>query len=89
MKQKRQNSRSRVLKGAKIIVGASSLLDCVVRDMNNSGARIKIPNAVDLPDKFVLAFEDDRFRRQCRVMWRTLNEVGIEFARAESQQSAA
>jgi hypothetical protein len=33
-----------------------------------------------LPDKFVLLLSNDgKFRRQCKVIWRTENAVGIEF----------
>ena len=65
MQKRRQNPRLRVLKGAKIVLGASSLLDCVVLDLTNSGARIKIPNTIDIPDKFALTFDGGHTCRQC------------------------
>jgi len=42
--------RSPVLKGAKIIFGNSSVIDCVVRNVTNTGARVQIANTVDLPE---------------------------------------
>lgn len=89
IQENRKSKRLRVLKGAKIVLGASSLLDCVVLDLTNSGARIKIPNTVNLPDKLALTFDGGHTCRQCWVAWRKLNVAGVEFLDATSQQSAA
>ena len=48
--ERRKAGRSRVFKGAKLVLGASSLIDCVVRNVTNAGARIQIANTVDLPE---------------------------------------
>ena len=85
----RKYPRMQVLKGAKIVLGASSILDCVVRDLTNGGARVKIPNAMNLPDEVAITFDGGRTCRPCRVAWRTLNETGVEFSDPNSHQSAA
>jgi hypothetical protein len=56
-KERRGNTRSRVLKGAKLFLGNSSTIDCVVRDVTNSGARIHLPDTVGLPEVFDLTFD--------------------------------
>jgi hypothetical protein len=89
MSERRRNQRSRVLKGAKIVVGATSLLDCVVRNLTNDGARVEIPNTVNLPEDVAITFDGGRTCRPCRVAWRTLNETGLEFTDANSQKSVA
>ena len=38
VQERRNSTRSRVLKGAKIILGTASVIDCVVRNVTNSGA---------------------------------------------------
>jgi len=88
MSKSRNYPRMRVLKGAKIVLGTSSVLDCVVRDLTNGGARVKIPNAVDLPEEFAVTFDGGRTCRPCRVAWRTLNETGLQFAGPTPHQSA-
>jgi PilZ domain len=80
MEQRRSYHRLRVLKGAKIVLGTSSLLDCVVRNLTSGGARIKIPNATSLPKEFLLTFDGGRTYRPCRVAWNTFDEVGVEFS---------
>ena len=85
----RNYPRMRVLKGAKIVLGTSSVFDCVVRDLTNTGARVKITNAANLPDDVAITFDGGRTCRPCRVAWRTLNETGLEFTVPNSQQPAA
>jgi hypothetical protein len=79
MQEQRKIARSRVLKGAKLILGNSSTFDCTVRDLTNVGARIEIPNTVGLPKTLVLTFDGGRSVHQCRFVWRALNKAGVEF----------
>jgi hypothetical protein len=39
MQERRKSSRSRVLKAAKIVLGTSSVIDCVVCNVTNAVAR--------------------------------------------------
>ena len=79
MAESRECPRMRVLKGVKIVLGASSVLDCVVRDLTNSGARVKLQNTANLPEDVAITFDGGRTCRQCRVVWRTLSEIGVQF----------
>ena len=80
MRERRKNSRSRVLKSAKLILGSSSVIDCVVRNLTNVGARIQIPSTTDLPENMDMTFDGGRSLRPCRIVWRTLDETGVEFS---------
>jgi len=79
MQDRRRLARSRVLKSAKLVVGTSSVVDCVVRNLTNTGARIAIPNTTRLPEDLVLTFDGGRSMRPCRLIWRRLDETGVEF----------
>ena len=79
MPERRRYTRLRVLKAAKIVIGTSSVLDCVVRDLSSTGARIEIQNAVSLPEAVDVTFDGGHTFRPCRLKWRTLNETGVEF----------
>lgn len=79
MQERRKVTRSRVLKGAKIIIGSASTIDCVVRNVTNSGARIQIANTVDLPETLDLTLDAGFTIRPCRVAWRSVNETGLQF----------
>ncbi|MGA7164272.1 MAG: PilZ domain-containing protein [Pseudolabrys sp.] len=79
MQERRKSGRSRVLKGAKLLLGTSSVLDCIVRNATNTGARVQIANTVELPDPVGLTLDGSYWGRRCRVVWRTLTETGVEF----------
>jgi PilZ domain len=79
MQERRKVARTRVLKGAKFLLGKSSVRDCVVRNLTNSGAGIEVPNTLDLPEDLQLTFDGSRTARKCRLVWRKLNKTGVEF----------
>lgn len=80
MQERRETTRSRVLKGAKVILGTSSVIDCVVHNLTDGGAHIEILNAVALPEAVDVTFDGDHHTfRPCRLIWRTLNETGVQF----------
>ena len=79
MRERRKYPRLRVLKSAKLVLAKSTFFDCVVRDLTNGGARLEIPNAIDLPKEFEAAFGSGSSIRPCRLVWRTISAAGLEF----------
>jgi hypothetical protein len=77
--ERRRSGRSRVLKSAKLVLGRSAIIDCVVRNLTNKGARLQIANTVDLPCDFEMTFDGGYSIRPCRLVWRTMTETGVEF----------
>ena len=82
MAERRKSTRSRVLKSAKLVIDRSSIIDCVVRNLTNKGARLQISNTVELPKDFEMTFDGGYSIRQCRLVWRTVTETGVEFVEA-------
>jgi methyl-accepting chemotaxis protein len=54
-------------------------MDCVVRNVTNSGARLHLPNTIDLPEVFELTFDGGYSFRRCRIVWRSVTEAGVQF----------
>ncbi len=79
MDERRMRPRSRMLRGAKLFFGKSSTVDCVVRNLTNVGAGIEIQNTIHLPNELEMTFDAGRSIRPCRIVWRTLTRVGLEF----------
>ena len=79
MLERRKFTRTRVHKNAKVMLGKSSVVDCVVHDLTGAGAGVEIPNTIALPDALDLTFDGGRSIRQARRVWRILNRAGIEF----------
>ena len=79
MQERRKCARSRVLKSAKIVIGGASVIDCVVRNVTSGGARLEVSNTIDLPEILAVTFDDCHSFRDCRLAWRTLSTVGVQF----------
>ncbi len=79
MQDNRQVQRTRVLKGAKIILNNSSIFDCTVHNLTNVGACVYLPSSIGISNSFALSFDGARSSRRCRVIWRTKNKLGVSF----------
>jgi hypothetical protein len=54
-------------------------MDCVIRNLSDSGAKLEVPTVKALPQSFDLMVPGHR-PQHCRVAWRSLREVGVAFA---------
>lgn len=68
---------------AKVIFdGGRTEVDCVIRNLSDGGARLEISGSVArIPATFDLVAPKHR-PHPCRVVWRTLREIGVAFADA-------
>ncbi len=86
---RREVTRTRVLRGAKIIVQARSpVIHCTVQNITSGGACLKLANTWSIPDSFELTFEHGRTRRACRVAWRMHDMLGVAFVDDETSAEA-
>jgi hypothetical protein len=75
----RHSPRHKTLKGGRIVFNAGrSTIDATVRNLSPMGAKLQVSSVVGIPDTFDLLL-DGTTRRPCRVAWRTLKELGVEF----------
>ena len=79
MQDRRKYPRSRIFKGAKIVLSGSPVIDCLVCNVTNVGAHLQISKIVEIPESFGLTFDGGRTVRSCRVAWRGITEAGVEF----------
>ncbi|MCM2293191.1 PilZ domain-containing protein [Allorhizobium sp. BGMRC 0089] len=79
MNEKRSSARVRTLKGGRILLNNGySTFDCVIRNLSETGAKLKLDMTAPLPDAFeLLIHEGQRYR--CEVRWRKGAEVGVKF----------
>jgi hypothetical protein len=78
MVETRRAPRHRVLKAAKICLGAGTI-DCIVRNLSSSGAALEVSNQIGIPEKFTLAVPGDSLHLPCHVMWRKGYRIGVTF----------
>jgi two-component system cell cycle response regulator len=75
----RAKPRQRVLKAAKIVMSDWMAIDCVVRDISDTGARLKVGGAAQLPHKFKLVMIAENTIRDVQVAWYLADSVGVAF----------
>ena len=80
MQNTRKSTRQRVLKLGNIAFGQGATIDCTVRNITRSGACLLVESPIGIPDQFELVLSDDKSRRQCRVAWRSADQIGVAFA---------
>jgi hypothetical protein len=52
--------------------------------MTRSGACLLVASPISIPDQFELLLSADLSKRQCRVVWRSVDQVGVEFSDADA-----
>jgi len=78
MSDKRARQRQRVLKPAKIRLSRGGVIDCIIRDISEGGACLKVVSTLGIPDVFELIL-DDKTMRRCCIKWRKETQIGVEF----------
>lgn len=78
MIERRTALRHRTLKTGLIVFNdGRSTLTCVVRNLSESGALLKVENSAGVPESFALRFEQKSVR--CSAVRRTLTEIAVCF----------
>jgi hypothetical protein len=78
MAENRRAYRRRVLKSATIEFDRGAF-SCAVRNMSEFGAALDVPSSFGIPHEFQLVIETNQVTRQCRVIWRKENRLGVTF----------
>ncbi len=79
MIEKRTVPRHRVLKRGTLAFKGGGGLDCTVRNISQTGARLDIASPVGVPAVFTLVIEADRFMRRCHAVWSNEQHIGVAF----------
>jgi hypothetical protein len=68
-----------VLKHGTLAFRGGGGVDCMVRNISSTGARLDIANPIGLPPSFTLVIEADQFMRHCRPVWSAERRIGVAF----------
>jgi hypothetical protein len=78
--EKRVAVRRKVLKAAKIItVDMKTVLDCTIRDMSDTGAKLNIEVSAAIPKEFLFYLLSDNTIRDASLVWRRAGQIGTHF----------
>ena len=83
----RSAPRTRTLLQARIeFHGGATTVDCTVRDLSESGARLQVGESVVIPSKFTLFVPKHSRRYHALLRWHRGGYAGVEF---ESEQASS
>ena len=76
----RRQERRKQVRIASILVDATrSPIPCVILDISTSGARLHVHVPAEVPDRFRLIEIANNQERDCTVVWRKGNTIGVQF----------
>ena len=70
--------RQRLLRAATMEF-AGSAINCMVRNLSDTGAMMDVATKFDIPDRFWLVLTTDGKRFPCRVIWQKGRRIGVTF----------
>ncbi len=78
--EQRKSPRRTVLFRATISDATNNLLcECEMLDISGGGAKLAVKSQDRIPDTFILRLRRSGDRKCCSVIWRTGDQIGVEF----------
>ena len=71
--------RRQMLKSATIAFNNGGKIDGLVKNLSDTGALLQVESVIGIPDTFTLYIEADRFKRECQIIRRRQNKIGVRF----------
>lgn len=79
MTNKRSTTRSKSFLTGKIVYNhGACTLECVIRNVSETGAKLQVSDTVTVPAEFDLVLSSAD-RRRAAIRWRSGEELGVEF----------
>jgi hypothetical protein len=76
--EKRTSQRHRVSRVGTIEFDGGAI-NCVVRNLSSTGARLDVASPVEIPDHFTLILQEEGHHTPCRTVWPKEKRIGIVF----------
>jgi hypothetical protein len=70
--------RQKVMKAGTIVFGGSGI-DCLIRNISDSGANLEVESQIGIPNSFDLVIDTEHSNHHCHVVWRKARRIGIAF----------
>jgi PilZ domain len=61
--------------------------NCTVREISETGARLRLDDVMSIPNHFDLLIELDALEYTCEAVWRRQGEIGVRFQGAPRQRA--
>ncbi|WP_246476274.1 methyl-accepting chemotaxis protein [Roseibium litorale] len=88
MEDRRKHPRKRVHEEVEVHLPGGKVATCFLRDISETGARLVVPEGVQLPDQFKVDMGTAHGMKSCRVVRRSKDNIGVEFISQAMAMSA-
>lgn len=61
------------------LLSDGAAIDCVVRNLSETGAALAVETPVGIPPRFSLLVDSDGIKRASRIVWRNQLRIGVKF----------
>lgn len=79
MEEHRKAHRRRMLKEGKVVLSDRTVIDCLIRDLSEGGARLEFGAPMELPDGFELLIASQNLLVPSAPAWQHGLRAGIRF----------
>jgi hypothetical protein len=76
---RRRSTRHRVFKEGRIVIKGRSTINCTIRGMSDTGAKLRLQAITELPEMFELLVVKDALLLPAMLAWQTGEHVGVHF----------
>ncbi|MGI9383960.1 MAG: PilZ domain-containing protein, partial [Methyloligellaceae bacterium] len=66
-----------------------SIFDCMVKNISDGGAKLRVASLLGVPQTFELDIKDYGEKFICETVWREQNELGVRFRRGAHRHAHA
>lgn len=80
--ERRRAPRETIREDGAIVYGLTNSVGCIVQNISSHGACLEVlppTSSVTIPKEFVLFRPSIRSIRNCKVIWRSFQRIGVEF----------
>ena len=78
--ERRAQRRRPVHKNGQIITArSSSTVMCIIRDISEAGARLRMASTASIPETFLLLIKDENVVVPVERVWSNAQEIGVKF----------
>ena len=81
IEERRGSVRAPTFKAGEVVLPGGDAIDCIVRNVSESGCLIKLENASILPDRVRVRIDLDTPPRPADIIWRSTTLAGAMFVR--------
>ena len=90
MAERRQSTRHKsFLRGCIYFNNSRTVIDCLIRDLSDHGARLRFSDSISIPDSFELHIPQKNQTLRVTARWRHGMDVGVAFTDAARAPSTA